>query len=412
MSYRKLYIVLLIMLFVVGCGTISSEAVNTNPDSSNTGIENPPTDPINSSDQDYHNFISAMSSVYGMQLKSYSSQEAAAVSGLFSIFSLPAGLGDFQLAESFNTQAINYDNSYLYWYVSSNAKTMGDVMETYEQKWRYWDLRTGLPFSHYLSNQTDIDNIAFIERLEIITGKYSAYPADPVYVATYHEKIVKSGINYIIFIFPGGLTNTILYHNWAPGAPFSVTSLNITYDIATKKNGLGYINVVSSTGTFRVPMNFTIVNSVTTGSGYSYAGSDSLPSHKLTMPGPSGKIETQYYIGALYHYTSITSTICSDLEDYAAIEYQDSDSYGNTIVIDGATAACKFGARLTNLKLSSKTGLSQYPKQTKLCSINHTDGVIVERIDFSKKGLRIIDCNNVTINGRYYSYISNQTFYN
>ncbi len=158
-------------------------------------------------------------------------------------------------------------------------------------------------------------------------------------------------------------------------------------------------------------MNFTIANLVYTGVGSSYCNSEPNWTHRLSMPGPSGWIETLYRIGAGMHYTSILTNIMTNLEDYATLEYQNAGTFTETITIDGATVACKFGARLTNLKLQTRTGVSPATLRN-LATISRVNGLTIQNLIFTRRGIRVVDCNNVIINGSNKGYVTDQTFTN
>jgi hypothetical protein len=305
-------------------------------------------------------------------------------------------------------------DGYAYWNYSVATVNNGNVVEVYQGQYRYYDKTTGLPFTKAEKNftQEDLTKIDYIERYLSVKGFYDQDPYDPtkyVYKIDYHEKITPQGSKYLITLYSDGYS-VMDYIGW-PVSKLNISTREILYD-PKGKSGTGTMTVVAASPyqAFNFTFEGGVQNDKIKGKCHVYNQTNIMADFELGAS--SGYVETAYYVGKNYYYSSL-SNINSGIEDNALIEFQDSQRYSETVTIDGSgNYSATTPERLQNLKLTSKSGLSSYPELTSLVTIKKVDGLTINNITFKKKGIRVVNCTKVTINGSYYDSVTDRVFKN
>ncbi len=404
---RKISILLLAALVVLfsGCGKIAQQ-VQEIDDSSSVQTSAPSAE---IEELTAEKFVGAIQQIYSLHLANLTKEGTTQELG--------AEPASFQNAAVFANFSVSYDDTYAYWNYAIVTKNIGEVVEVADCKYRYFDKRTGLPFDKALNAFTiqDFNNIDYIQRVEIITGKYPTAPNKAVYTAIYYEKIVDQGDKYTISLYPN--TNSqFSYIGWL-NSPLEVTELNVVYK-KSDQSGTQFISLIDSGQTYITEVSLEVNNSIVSGKGQAFykSGSTKKIMVDMLLPGNSNKFETIYYIGqnsSLYTYTNLTSNLITALEDNSLWQFQDNNTYSNASSYDGTASQSKLGSRVQNLRLSSLgNNSSSQPKLNNSLTLKNFDGLTIEKINFSRRGIRVQNCTNVIINGRTYSSITNQLFYN
>lgn len=305
-------------------------------------------------------------------------------------------------------------DGYAYWNYSATTVNNGNIVEVYQGQYRYYDKTTGLPFAKSEKNftQEDLTKIDYIERYLSVKGFYDQDPYDPtkyVYKIDYHEKITPQGSKYLITLYSDGYS-VMDYIGW-PVSKLNISTREILYD-PKGKSGTGTMTVVAASPyqAFNFTFDGGVQNDKIKGKCHVYNQTNIMADFELGSS--SGYVETAYYVGKNYYYSSL-SNINSGIEDNALIEFQDSQKYSETVTIDGSgNYSATTPERLQNLKFTSKSGLSSYPELTSLLTIKKVDGLAINNITFKRKGIRVVDCTKVTINGSYYDSVTDRTFKN
>jgi hypothetical protein len=391
------WLVIIITIFIFGCGKVSRETIDIS--TPETEISETVVQTVSEKE-----FIASIKDI----LTTYSSQHLDTTQGETVSYQPKS----FSMLKSFSVSNIISD-AYNYWNYKIATVNNGLLIEVSEAQYRYWDKRTGQPFQKYENqfNQNDVANIDYIERYLNIFASYYDQPYDPakaIYKMFLHEKITPQGGNYSIDLFADNYSK-MEYIGWT-AADLYISSRTIDYHPQTK-SGTGYLKIVSASPyqAYNFESNFDIINNKFSGIADIYKDNSILAS--LTIIGSSQRAEILYHVGKNYVYSSL-SALEGGIEDNAKIVINDNETYSETTTIEGAqNRSASTSGRLQNLSITSKDSLSSYPKFKKQITIKNTDNLTIEKLDYSKKGLKIINCSNVTIDGNFYAYINNQTFY-
>lgn len=270
------------------------------------------------------------------------------------------------------------------------------VQENSESKYRYYDKRTGQPFTKNLNDftTTDIQNIDYIERLQNITGISLTYPGKVLYTIGYHQKIVQNGQIYTITPFPGK-TSSMTYYAYNFDT-LQLPDFQLVYDKSTN-SGSGTIHLqgviypnYQSTMTINSNSNQQTQITDLYYSNSSYADGGRMAT--ITMAA-NGEISTFYYVGKSYVYSSVSS-LMGGVEDHATVEIQDSAAYSDNFALDGAQNIPLWGSALQDIHIGAKTG--QTPTITggnKVSFLNIT-GLYLKRSVFTKDP-KFTNCSQV-----------------
>lgn len=317
-----------------------------------------------------------------------------------------------QVKNVFGASAVS--DGYAYWNYSATTVNNGNVVEVYQGQYRYYDKTTGLPFTKpekYFTHE-DVAKIDYIERYLAVKGFYDQEPYAPtkyIYKIDYHEKIIPQGKKYLITLYDDGYS-AMDYIGW-PTSKLNIAQRDIDYDPQSRA-GTGIMTVIAAAPyqNFRFTFDGGVEDDKIKGDCHVYNQSNIMADFKLV--GTSGYVETRYYVGKNYYYTGLAA-INSGIEDNARVEFQDNQKYSETATIDGSgNYSATAPERLQNFTITSKDGLSSYPELTSLLTIKKVDDLTINKIIFNKRGIRVIDCSKVNINGKNYDYVADKTFKN
>lgn len=385
--------VFVFLVLFTGCGKVSREVRDISAETE-TVISEPVYE------QAQVNFVSTVRALLSGQTGSLQKMELEKTNSVFN------------LANTNKLAAI--DQNYLYWNYEAVTVNNGNITEAYLGQYRYYDKRTGLPFNKLENyfNQEDVNNIDYIERYLQTKGFYAQQPYDPqkfVYKITYHEKIQPHGATYTITLYPDN-DSKMEYIGW-PWSKLIVKNRTVEYDPRTK-SGDGTMQVVADSPYSEFHFDFIggVIENKMRGDCNIYSNTNLIANLKIV--GQSQNAETIYYLGKNFFYNSLTA-LNGGIEDHSTVEFQDNQKYSETTIIDGsANLSATTPERLQTVVITSKTGLSSYPELTSLLTIKKVDGLKIEKLLYRRKGIRLMDCSKVTINGSYYEYITDTTFKN
>lgn len=351
MLKKWLILIFLLIFIIVGCGKVISQTTDL-PDNNTSEIVAPEQETLTpSSMAGFAQAILSATVILG---------EQAGNPGTI------VSTQPFQVNRAGTFSLMGVSDGYPYWIYETRTRVINGITETVQSQYCYYNL-SGQRFDHVRAAN---EPFSFIERyLDITASGYQAH---------FHEKIVYSGQNTTLTVFPGSTYNNSMTFN---GISMLIGTRNISYSLGTR-NGSGTMQVTYSNMSGDLAIN--ILNDVYSVDGY-LNKNNKRAVHLVIQNNnqPTMTFVVNKANASQYYYTEL-NLLSADLISNVYVEIMDSSAYTTNLLL----------YQLSNVTINAAAGQAPW--------FNSASSYI----------LRINDCDHISISGLNFENTANNSSYN